>query len=167
MLFNIEKVSWLDNNRIQTVRETLVFLKQEYPDFFAWFNAKVIPGLEDNSRQIYIARPMSSPNSVAGIMILKDEPDEKKISTLCVMEQYRSYGLGSKFINLAIETLHSLTPIITVSELHRNEFEPLLKKYSFKHFKEYFAYYRDNVSEHSYNGYLTSSQKKHDMVSAS
>lgn len=156
MFFNIQKVSFTNSLLIQKTLDTLFFLKQDYPQFRLWYKTKVISGLENNSRQIYIATPENNPDCIAAVMILKNDGNEKKISTLCVLDQYRSLGLGSRLMHLAIKVLNSPKPIITVSDTHMNEFDPLLKKFGFEHFHTYPGYYKDKISEHAYNGYLNS-----------
>lgn len=167
MYFNIYKVPNNDKMLIQKVLEKLIFLKQDYPNFISWYKTKVKAGLEDNSRQIYIATPTFDSDIIAAVMILKDDCEEKKISTLCVMENYRSMGLGSTLVKLAMEILESNAPLITVSDIHKNEFEPIFKKFGFTHFEEYPKYYKNNVSEHSYNGYLNSQIATQDCKVAS
>ncbi|MBO5129176.1 MAG: hypothetical protein J6B95_02365 [Oscillospiraceae bacterium] len=167
MHFNIYKVAYTDKRLIQKILEALIFLKQDYPDFLSWYRTKVMAGLEDGSRQIYVAAPDHDSDCIAAVMILKNDGEEKKISTLCVMENFRSLGLGSRLVALAMERLNCNAPIITVSDVHKNEFDPLLNKFGFEHFEEYPAYYKDGISEHCYNGYLNPQKSTRDCKEAS
>lgn len=154
MEFNIRKVDYANNRLIQRVLGTLRFLKGDYPDFLNWYSKKVVGGLMDDSRQIFIATPADYEDTIAAVMILKNCSDEKKVSTLCVMEQYRSLGLGTKLIELAISVLKTNRPVITVSNAHVEIFKGLFEKFGFEQYKEYPDYYRNGISEHAYNGYL-------------
>ena len=83
-----------DGRQVRKVGEMLSFLRQDYPDFWHWYNNMIIPGLARGSRQIYIATDTNG-NGLAGVMILKDTPAEKKICTLCVLDEYQGYGIGT------------------------------------------------------------------------
>ena len=71
-----------DDKQIREVGEMLSFLRQDYPDFWRWYNNMILPGLTDGSRQVIVAD--ADGNRLAGAMILKNTPSEKKICTLCV-----------------------------------------------------------------------------------
>lgn len=154
MKFVIQKVDYTDSNLVQKVLGRLYFLKRDYPNFFDWYTKKVVVGLMDDSRQIFVAYPANDRDAIAAVLILKNCSDERKISTLCVMEQYRSLGLGTALVELAINVLKTDRPVITVSNPHMEMFEGLFKKFGFEHYEEYPDYYRKGTSEHAYNGYL-------------
>lgn len=154
MEFIIRKVDYTNSRLIYRVLRTLCFLKSDYPDFFYWYTKKVVGGLMNDSRQIFIVTPADYGDTIVAVMILKNCSDEKKVSTLCVMEQYRSLGLGTKLIKIAISILKTNKPVITVSNTHVETFKGLLEKFGFEHYKEYPDYYRNGTSEHAYNGYL-------------
>lgn len=156
MKFCIQKVDYKDKTITKKVFERLYFLKRDYPRFYEWYTGKVISGLEDDSRQIYVATPVDDGDTIAAVMILKNNSEEKKISTLCVMEQYRSLGLGTELVNIAVRVLGTDKPLITVSSLHNSSFDPLFRKFGFQQYEEYPNYYRNQVSEYAYNGYLDS-----------
>jgi len=156
MKFCIQKVDYKDKTIAKKIFERLYFLKRDYPRFYEWYTWKVIPGLEDDLRQIYFATPVNDGDTIAAVMILKNDAEEKKISTLCVMEDYRSLGLGTELVSIAVRVLGTDTPLITVSSSHKSSFDPLFRKFGFHQFKEYPNYYRNQVSEYAYNGYLDS-----------
>ena len=164
MKIEIYDVSYTDIETIQKVQNLLVFLKQEYPNFLNWYKTKVQPGLKNKSRRIIIATPAKYSSEVAAIMILKDTIAEKKISTLCVMKNYRAQGLGTVLLNLAMTILDTDSPLITVSEFHIDEFKPLLNRFKYECYKEYKNYYKDGISEYSYNGYLNESNEANKNV---
>lgn len=67
---------------------------------------------------------------IVAVLILKDS-DEKKICT---------------------------NPLITVSSIHINEFEFLLKKNGFTLYKKYENYYKQGIVEYAFNGLLPEKQ---------
>lgn len=155
----------VDNSLIQDLGDQLVFLKNDYPDFRHWYHNMVIPGLMDRSRQICVAEDPEN-GQLAGIMILKNTPEEKKISTLCVLDSYRRCGIGTRFIEIASEQLDTSSPFITVSSNHLHEFEDFFAKLSlrgqvnFSLFYSYEDYYQDGIVEYAFNGLLPERLKK-------
>lgn len=155
----------VDNSLIRSLGDQLVFLKKDYPDFRCWYHNMVIPGLMDRSRQIYVAEDAEN-GQLAGIMILKTAPEEKKICTLCVFDPYRKCGIGTHFIEIASEQLDTSSPFITVSSNHLHEFNDFFAKLSlrgqvdFSLLYSYENYYRDGIVEYSFNGLLTEHLKK-------
>ncbi len=152
MDLTIRRLTAQDNTQLQSIGEALCFLKKDYPDFLGWYRKKVLPGLATASRQVYIAVPGDCPGRLAGVMILKDTPAQKKICTLYVAELYRGQKLGSKFLSRAISVLRVHRPLITVSDAHQSEFSPLFRHFGFQLYDSCLGYYRKGVSEHSYNG---------------
>lgn len=154
-----------DGKQVQEVGEMLSFLRQDYPDFRYWYNNMVLPGLTYGSRQIYTATDRDS-NRLAGAMILKDTPVEKKICTLCVLDEHQRHGIGTRFVELAAQRLCTMTPLITVSSRHLEEFGVFFEQFSSCnriHFTlggSYEGYYRDGMTEYTFNGILPTRLKK-------
>lgn len=153
MKFVIKRISYTEDALKNKILENLIFMKKDYPEFYKWYKTKVLPELAGDCRQIYLATNTEN-GEIAGVLILKDCSFEKKICTLCVFEKYRYQGLGSRFVELAMNVLNTKTPMITVSENHKAEFENLFAKYGFEFSMEYPNYYKESVSEYSYNGFL-------------
>lgn len=152
-MFEIKQIKDYDL-RLNHIFGNLSFLRTEYPDFTSWFYDKVVPGLENGSRDIFIATSSRDYNHANGILILKNTNNEKKICTLFVDEQSRKNGLGCKFIELAMNRLDTNFPIITISENRKNDFNKLLQKFDFKLFDRYGDFYKKGITEYSYNGHL-------------
>lgn len=154
-----------DGKQALEVGEILSFLRQDYPDFWYWYNNMIRPGLADGSRQIYIADAADG-SGLAGAMILKDTPAEKKICTLCVLDEYQGCGIGTQFAKLAAQRLGTSTPLITVSSRHLEEFEAFFAKLSpcgrirFTLGRSYEGYYRNGLTEYAFNGVLPERLKK-------
>ena len=91
--------------------------------------------------------------TVAAVLILKNA-DEKKICTLRVAENYRNQGIATALLKIAFKELQCAKPIITVSSYHIDEFKSLLEKNGFVLYKEYMNYYKQGITEYSFNGPL-------------
>lgn len=152
MEFAIHLIDSGDNEQILRIGQALSFLRKDYPGFRKWFNQTVIKEVGSSRRQIYVASPIDRDDIIAGVMILKNTTEEKKICTLFVAEDYRTYGIGSRFVKLAINRLGTMFPVITVSGERNDAFFPFLQKFGFTLYGSYFGYYRETVVEYSYNG---------------
>ena len=156
MEFVIQQVASTDKKLIQQVGETLRFLKKDYPDFSNWYSAKVVPNLKSSQRKIFVAYSDSERTCIAGILILKDSPHEKKICSLFVGEQYRAKKLATDFLSLAVDELGTVRPVITVSSERHSAFKKLFQKFGFVLYDTYPEYYKNGASEISYNGPIES-----------
>lgn len=156
MEFLVRQLKSLNDDSFRSIGKYLCFLKKDYPDFLNWYNTKVMPNISTGQRQIYIANPSNDQGTIAGIMILKNTLQEKKICTLYVPENYRIQHIGTKFFYQAITALNTEKPLITISDKHIKEFEPLLQKFRFELYKVYPGYYQNTTNEYSYNGLIES-----------
>lgn len=103
----------------------------QYHDFGEWFDkiySECFLIVNVIKRNIVVAFDGSS---IAGILILKDSPDEKKVCTLVVAQNYRRMGLATKFFELSFDILNTLKPHYTVSEDNLPTFEGLNNKFAF------------------------------------
>ncbi|MDE7290838.1 MAG: hypothetical protein K2N58_02225 [Treponemataceae bacterium] len=150
MYFKTEDI--LEKQQLVKIRNQLLFLKNDYPQFYDWFNNKVITEVQSSKRRVILASTRL--NDFAGVLILKNTATEKKICTLYVSQEIRNKKLGSLFFDIAFEKLKTDKPLITVSDDHIKEFDKLLKKYKFILSETIDGYYRSEISEYSYNGHL-------------
>lgn len=150
MYFKTEDI--LEKQQLVKIRNRLLFLKNDYPQFYDWFNNKVITEVQSSKRRVILASTRL--NDFAGVLILKNTTAEKKICTLYVSQEIRNKKLGSLFFDIAFEKLETDKPLITVSDDHIREFDKLLKKYKFVLSETIDGYYRSKISEYSYNGHL-------------
>lgn len=113
----------------------------------------------DGSRQIYLAVDAEEWR-LAGILILKNSRNEKKICTLCVFYPYQGCGIGTRFVEISSACLGTSTPLITVSSNHVEEYIDFFKKLAPDapaHFTLYYSYenyYQESVTEYAFNGAL-------------
>lgn len=125
-------------------------LEKEYPNFRDWYLDAVIPGVQDGTRNVYVAY---FNDEIVGILIIKDTI-EKKICTLRVAPECRRMGIGTQLMSKAISVLHTTKPLITVSDEHIGEFMPLLNRFDFSLRSMYVDYYRPGHTELAFNGFL-------------
>lgn len=164
MKFFIRQITTSDKTQLQYIGDFLCFLKQDYPDFRKWYRQTVIPGLTTGQRQIYAAVPEEDNQALAGLMILKDTPEQKKICTLYVDEPYRGMGLGDMFLHRAISQLGVSYPLITVSDKRQKAFAALFHRFGFQLFHSYVGYYNRNIIEYSYNGPIETASAKRGFI---
>lgn len=133
------------------VYNSLVTLEQEYPDFKKWFFGSVVPELESGHRNLFVAY---YDKKIAGILITKDSLEEKKICTLRVSPECRNAGIGTQLMAVAISTLNTAKPLITVSDDHISEFLKLFNNFGFVLNSIHVDYYRRGHIEYAFNGTL-------------
>ena len=135
------RISAVDRHSITAIYEFLIGLCGEYNNFREWYYEKVVPGLASGERLIYA---VMDNETVA----------EKKICTLRVAKNYRNQGIATALLKIAFKELQCPKPIITVSSYHIDEFKSLLEKNGFVLYKEYMNYYKQGITEYSFNGPL-------------
>ena len=69
----------------------LLPLSESYPEIEHWFKAKVIPGLYNETRKLFIKRRNGR---IAALAIAKKTQSERKICTVRVAPEYIGKGLG-------------------------------------------------------------------------
>lgn len=96
---------------------------EQYQNYYRWFYSKSVPRVLDGSGEMlfYLDGLI-----VAGLAILKNTPDEKKICTLMIAEEYRKKGYGSKIVEDAFEILGTDKPLITIPERRLDEFSQII-----------------------------------------
>lgn len=150
--FMLRRIRASDDHYIRQISRSLSLLRNEYPGFHRWFNTTVKTDLPSGRRQIWIA--LSPKREIAGVLILKKHPEEKKICTLYVYECFRNQGVGTILMKTALHQLGTNTPLATVSSNHINEYSRLLKNFQFQPNRIYKDYYCNGLSEISFNGEL-------------
>lgn len=131
--------------------ETLGGVRLYYPDFKSWINYTVIPGVFTGERSIILEYRQ---NDLAGLAILKDSPDEKKLCCLQVMPKYQGTGIGLTLFERSFCFLDTKKPLLSISEEQKNNFYKLFNYYGFEFGEEYNDYYRPLKNEFSFNGLL-------------
>lgn len=125
-------------------------LQSLYPDFDQWLTKKVRTGLDKGTRSIILS---VTDGMVSGFAIVKDDPDEKKLCCLRVMDTYRhKYGIGDKLFRKSFEILDTEKPLLSISEDMLPAYHKLFEHYGFTLEGVHHEYYRPKKTEFSYNG---------------
>lgn len=145
------------SHALTLLREDAEFLRGSYPNFDSWLFDKVVPGIVNGERTVLIEMRA---DEVAGFMILKHSPSEKKLCTLRVRPQYESRGMGVRLFDTAFEILETERPLLSVSEKAMPKFEPLFRHFGFSQEAIYEDRYLPRMRELAYNGLLDRLQTK-------
>ena len=116
------------------------FIKS-YPEFFIWIKSNII-----NSRDKDILLLKS--NLPIRFAILKYS--EKKIC-FYLLPYFRGKGYSSLLLEKSIKELNTNYPLVTVSELVKDDFINLFSKYNFRLITELDNLYRENSVEYIFN----------------
>lgn len=153
-LINFELVLKQENMAllfINHVFTNLSMLSEQYPDFRNWLEKKVFTGLYDGTRSILLEW---RDGKIAGLAILKNEIEEKKLCCLRIMPEFQNKGIGIKLFQRSFAELGTEKPLLSVSEQKLSEFEKIFNYFGFVQTEKYFDLYKQNTIEISYNGYL-------------
>lgn len=126
-------------------------LERYYPNFSDWYFNKVVNGLVNGSRRFIIEL---RDGKFAGVAILKDTEDEKKICTISISEEYKSKGLGYRLFEKSMRLLNTDKPLASISEERLPDFEKIFQHLNYEYSAEYHGLYLPQKSELSFNGLL-------------
>jgi GNAT superfamily N-acetyltransferase len=138
---NVQLINQISYPLLRNFLSDVSFL---YPEFDSWLNFKV----RRFGRDIVIAH---DGNQLAGVSILKNSGEEKKISTFYVAPLFRGQMLGQALMAKSLQFLDSEETFITVSEERNRELVPLLNSNGFKLQKIVPNLYRDDKAELFYS----------------
>lgn len=138
-------------NIANEVFNNIYHLENSYPTFNNWYFNKVVPGLIDGTRSFIIE---FRDEKFAGIAILKDTAEEKKICTISINNEYKSKGIGFRLFEKSMRLLDANRPLLTVSEDRLPEFEKIFHHFDYEYVAEYHGLYLPRKRELSFNGFL-------------
>jgi hypothetical protein len=122
-----------------------------YPGFDAWFHGKVVPGLRDGSRKLFVE---SAAGRMAGLAIAKRTSSERKLCTLWVAPETRNTGVAARLADEAFDWLGTAKPLFTVPDVRMKEFAGLLNRWEFVETQVVEDIYRQTSREFVFNGLL-------------
>ena len=132
---------------------TLVF---EYYGFERWYQGLFCSDYRmQEGRDIIICE---EDWMIAGISIIKNLNDEKKICTLRVAKEYQHQGIGHHLVEMSFKELQTEKPMITLHKRKLNQFEHLLQYYDFELEQTQKNYYKIFSTELVFNGSLPRKQ---------
>ena len=117
--------------------------EESYPDFSIWIKTKVI---NNRDKEVIF---LSNENILLGFSILKFS--EKKICSFYLVPYFRHKNNSSFLIEYCFKLLNCRFPLITVSEVQKDNFINLFSKYNFNLFYELDNLYRENSIEYVFN----------------
>jgi len=129
------------------IRKFLSGLTCNYPHFEEWLE-HVLDMTGTDERTIIICE---HDKRIAGLAILKNTNDEKKICTIRVAEAYRRQGIGTFLINEARKILHEDYPLLTVSDEHIGVFRKFLSRFGFEQKSQVKSVYQYGHDEFYFN----------------
>lgn len=136
------------NNRFYDI---LSDISEFYPNVYTWYETKVIPGIVKNERKIFTE---IRDNKLIGIAIIKTTPNEEKICTIKILDEYVNCGIGIRMFEKLMKEFKTSTPLVTVPEERFEEFHKIFMKHDFRLTQILTSYYRPGKKEFIYNGYL-------------
>lgn len=148
-------------DNITLIYKTLMDLQSVYPNFYQWYNNKVVKDLKlkRNNRNIFLAVSKVSDNGnvgrrLSGIAITKRNSKESKICTFRVFPEYQGQGVGTALLNVCFEYLKTNKPLISISKKNLASFQRIIDKYDWKRTQILPNYYKEGFTEYVYNGKL-------------
>lgn len=149
----INRFSEIDKNLYEEVRALTQPIEQIYPKYNRWLNEKFFPNIQNGSRKMVLATDKSG--KLAGVALLKDTEEEKKICCLFIREDSQRRGLGKKLMHKSLEILNTDKPLMTVSDKVYPQFNRLLDFHQFKlSYKKQDAY-KEGDAEYYFNNKAT------------
>jgi ASC-1-like (ASCH) protein len=129
-----------------------------YPDYLNWYFGKVVPGLLDGSREILVC---TINKSIAGIVILKKDPNEKKICSCYIPSKFEDIGVLEKLLKKSFEILYTKKPLISISEYSIYMFEEIIKTNNWEQTQVLpVGYYNDSYKEFVFNGEISKQEEQ-------
>lgn len=126
----------------------LVEASEYYPSFHEWYFNKVVPDIQNGNRKIVSE---IRDGKIAGIAILKDSTEEKKICTLRISPDFQNRGIGVRLFKKSFEILHTNKPFLTVSEEKLPEFQKIFDYFNFELTSIADGMYRHGKKEYIFN----------------
>lgn len=121
-----------ENQQYHTQLDIFSFLVEAskyYPSFHEWYFNKVVPDIQSGNRKIISE---IRDGKIAGIAILKDTKEEKKICTLRISPDFQNRGIGVRLFKKSFDVLQTNTPFLTVSEEKLPEFQKIFDYFNFE-----------------------------------
>lgn len=102
---------------------------KQYQEYLKWYYTKNIPRVLNGTGEIIF---YLDGLTVAGLAILKKDPDEAKICTLMITEEYRKNGYSKELLESSFEFLGTDKPLITIPSNRIEEFQGIITSYNWQ-----------------------------------
>lgn len=148
---NIIEKSYLGKDEAESL-EFLSCISSCYPGIESWFINKVVPGLTNGTRKLFIYR---RDGKVVALCIAKKTETELKVCTVRVLPEYAGKGLGIKLFKDAMYWLETDKPHLTVSEERLSDFARIFEYFGYKLTSTRNGLYLPGKVEYFYNESLS------------
>ena len=123
-------------------------IKEYYPNYESWIENVVQSGLSNNTRKI---RVLKNDNKIAGLSILKDTPDEKKICSLFIHPEYRGESWMYSIFTDSLMYLKTKKPVITIPSTIIKKYHGLIFSNQWKNTSKINNRYQPGIVEYGFN----------------
>ena len=122
-----------------------------YPAHIEWVDKKFLSGLKTTTERAYSFAV--DKDILAGVSLLKNSPDEKKICCLFVSLDYRRLGIAAQLIENSFQLLKTNKPLMTVSNNNISQLIRLIERYKFELTRTIKGAYRPELIEYYFNDF--------------
>ena len=143
------------SSTVSTVYGQLADLTTYYPDFESWYWTKVVPGLGDQSRALFVHEERGQ----FSVVIAKRTLGERKLCTIRTNPKLLGRRIATNLIFEAIDWLRCEKPLITVPEERLPEFKSIFGRLDFSLGQIADSYYRLDRREYIFNGKIASGRE--------
>lgn len=131
------------------IYKTIEFVEKDYPNNKNWFfNIQLKETLDTNTRNILFVRDK---DKIIGVANLLSNEEEKKISTLYVIDEYQNKGIGTQLIEESMKWLNTRYPIISMTKDRYELYKPIIYKYNWKLTRILNGFYKEGIDELFFN----------------
>ena len=121
-----------------------------YPNFLSWFWNKVVPGVWLGTDKVLLT---TLNGNFIGVAIIKNNPIEKKLRAVRVVDKYQNKGYGLAIIDNALKELGTDKPLCSVSETELHNYSRIfINRYHFDMTFVHNNLYFKNTLEYQFNG---------------
>lgn len=134
-MFNIEYLSNYieDKNKFKELANEIYsitsFIEKDYPNYYSWYYEKHIPGIIKGQRDTLFIKDK---DNIIALSSIKNTPDEQKLCTIYVKEEYQNIGIGSILIDRSLQILNTDKPYTTLKEYKLEYFKNIINKYNWE-----------------------------------
>lgn len=156
MDYEIQTIDYYSSDNLALYNEISLLtqpINATYSKHSTWLKEKFFPGLKDGSRKMVIA--LDEKKQLAGVALLKDTAEEKKLCCLFVRKDCRGYGIASSLMQKTFQLLKTNKPVVSVSDKNYPQLKKLLEINEFKFSYRKNGAYEKDTTEYYFNNEAT------------
>ena len=136
------------NDNLDNIIDILKTIKENYPDYDSWIENTVSVGIINGTRKI---RVLYNEKTIAGLTILKNTPEEKKLCSLFITPEYRGESWMYSLFKDATDILETNSPAITIPSSIIKRYNGLIFSNKWKVTSKIDSRYSKNIIEYGFN----------------